>query len=317
MDEVDDQVTLADALAAEFDKQTAEPEENTEIQASESDDVTVVDDETVIEETEVKPPEHWSEDDQKVFMDMDDSGREWALRLETNAHKGIEEKSKELKQYHDAFEPYKHLFPVGSESQVIQQLLNAQSTLQKDPVEGIKWLMKSYGVDEKQFVPTDASDEVYVDPDVKALRDEIDALKSTNKQSAQAAEENRQRMMLAEIQKVQDEADEDGNLLRPHFQAVQGVMAGLMQSGRANGLEDAYQQAVWAVPEYRDSEVERIAKDKAEKELADKTKEADKSASAGKNINGKSNGKEAPKETTLSDSLSENYEKSIRGELNA
>jgi hypothetical protein len=305
--------TLAEALAEEFDKQTAEEtSEEAVVEETVSEDVVEASDE---ETAEVKPPEHWSEEDQKVFMEMDERGREFALSQETNFSKGIEEKSKELKQFRDAFEPYKHLFPEGSESQVIQQLLNAQSTLQQDPVEGIKWLMKSYGVDEKQFTPTETPDDVYIDPDVKALKDEIAELKRNSEQNARTTENRRQQMMLAEVQKVRDEVDDDGNLLRPHFNNVQGVMAGLMQSGRADSMESAYEQAVWAVPEYRDSEVDRIAKEKSDKALADKKAEAEKAESAAKSVEGKSSSKSSPKDKTLSDSLSENFDKSVRGEL--
>lgn len=321
---MDEEQTLSEALAAEFDKQTAETPENEveeTIEATAEETEVVEESSEEAEVTEVSPPEHWSEEDQAIFMELDERGREFALSREKQFDRGIEEKSNELKTYREAFEPYKHLIPPGmSEAQVVQQLLNAQALLQRNPQEGIRWLMQSYGVDEKQFAPTEAPtttnvDDVYVDPQVKELQDRIDALTSDSEQKAQQAEIDRQNAMLAEIARFRDETDDDGNLTHPQFNNVYGVMAGLLQSGSAKDMQEAYDKAVWAVPEYRESEVERKAREFAEKQLAEKQADAEKAAKASKTVTGKKSAKTAPKEKTLKDSLSENYEKSIRGEL--
>jgi hypothetical protein len=307
-DEVKDEVTLEQALADEFDKQTQEePEKELEAAAEEAEEVE-----------EVAPPEHWSDEDKQAFVAMDESGREWALRLESNFHKGIEEKSKELKKFRDAIEPYKHLVPPGvAEEQVVQQLLNAQAYLQQNPVEGIKWLMQSYGVDEKQFAPaeTPVEDDLYIDPQVKALQDQIAELKRSNESSLQKAESERQRAYFAQIQSFKDETDDNGELLHPHFQAVSPVMSGLLTSGRAQTMEDAYQQAVWAVPEYREAEVERKIREHAEKQRQATQEAAEKAEKASKTVKGKQSANAAPKPRTMLDDLAENYEKSIRGDL--
>jgi len=307
------EVSLTEALNAEFDKQTA------------TDDVSVetpsVTEGAGVEEVvdEVVPPEHWSKEDQTAFMSMDDSGREFALRLETNAHKGIEEKSKELKQFRDAFEPFKHLVPPGvSEAQVIQQLLNAQSVLQNNPVEGLKWLARSYGVDEKQLSATDKTvpdaDE-YIDPEVRKLKEEVTQLKNHAGNQLLTAENNRKQAIFAEISQFKDAVDENDNVEHPHFSAVQGVMAGLLQSGRVTDMDAAYKQAVWAVPEYRDSVIETKAKEQADKLAADNTEAAGKAVKAAKTVNGRGSSPKPKTAVSIGDSLADNYEKSIRGEL--
>lgn len=305
--------TLADALEAEFDKQSEEPQEieeaPVEAEAAESQD----------EVTEVAPPEHWSKEDQEAFMQMDDGGREWALRLEANAHKGIEEKSKELKKFRDAFEPYQHLVPAGvSQEQAIQYLLNAHGVLTNNPVEGIKWLMRNYGVDEKQFTPTTVApdeDEEFLDPEVRKLRDEVTALKQSSQTSLQQAEQRRQQAMYAEINEFRDAVDENGDPLHPHFADTVGVMSGLLQSGRATDMKSAYEQAVWAIPEYRDHVIEQQAKDRAAAELKAKTETANKATRASTSVTGKGSSKAPSSAKTIGDALTEAYEKSIRGEL--
>lgn len=327
MDEMSEKVeqkepSLADALAAEFDKQTQEPvieEDKEEPVEAEAAPEETEKSEQAEEKVEVVPPEHWSEEDKNAFMQMDESGRDWALRLEANAHKGIEEKSKELKRFRDAFEPYKHLVPPGvSEEQVIQNLLNAQNVLNSNPVEGIRWLMRSYGIDEKQFMPTSVEpdeDDEYLDPEVRKLREEIATLKNSAQQNLLLAEQRRQQELMAQINEFRDAVDDKGEPLHPHYGEVIGVMAGLLQSGRATDMESAYEQAVWAVPEYRDHVVEQQAKERAEAELKAKTEAATKAAKASKSVNGQSSSKSPSAPKSIGDALTEAYEKSIRGEL--
>lgn len=310
------QATLGEALKAAYDAQTKDDEAIVEaIVDSEVEEVVEAVEEEEIKETpqEVKPPEHWSDDDKTAFLAMDDSGRDWALRLEANASKGIQEKAEELKKFRTAFEPYKHLIPPGTdEVAVIQQLLNAQAVLTRNPKEGIEWLKKQYGVDEKQK-PADDPDE-FVDPEIRALKEQIQQMQSQSEEQARDAEVKRQQAMYAEIRSFKDKTDDDGKLMHPHYDTVQGVMAGLLSTNRAKDLEDAYQQAVWAVPEYRDSEVEKRAKEAAEAELKAKSEAAKKAQQASKTVKGKSSAKKASAPQTMGDALRENYEKSIRGE---
>jgi hypothetical protein len=298
----------AEAVVEAVVEQEASPEESTESSEDVSAEAEAT--ETIVEE--VSPPDHWSDEDKEAFTAMETSGREWALRLEANASKGIEKKSAELKTLRDAFEPYKHLFPAGSEVAALQQLFNAQVSLQTNPVEGIKWLMRSYGVDEKQFAPsTEATDE-FQDPDVAALRAEIKDLKTTSERNALTAQTTQQNAMIAEINQFRD-AEADGEKLHPHYQEVVGVMSGLMQSGRADSLEAAYEQAVWAVPEYRDSEVQRLAAEKATADLKERTKVAEKAEKAAASVNGANGATLETAPVTLADALSDAYDKSVQG----
>ena len=314
IEEVEDEVidssieeeTLNEALSRAFDEQTKdEPTEEveTDVKTEAKSDV----------EAEVSPPEHWPDEAKTAFRELDERGRKFALSREQDFSKGIEEKSKELKKFRDSIKPYEHLFQGAAPEQAIQQLLHAQDYLNRSPVEGIKWLMKSYGVDEKQFA-TPAPDE-YVDPEIKSLREELTQLKKGAEDRAREAETRRQRAMLAEISNFRDATDEQGSPKHPHFNAVQGVMAGLLTAGRAKDMDDAYEQAVWAIPEYRDSVVENLAKERAQKELEEKLKKTQNAKQSAKTVQGKTSAKTTSKPKTLGDSLAENYEKSIRGEL--
>jgi len=310
--------SLGEALSAAYDAQTAEPavadETPPETEGASASDET----EPEASSADLAPPEHWSAEDKESFLAMDESGRRWALRLEANAHKGIQAKSEELKRLRGPIDEFKHLFQGVDEAEGIRRLLNAQAVLQRNPVEGLRWLMQNLGVDEKQFIPSQKQpedDDPFVDPAVKALKQEVQKLRADAENRQRNAQTAQYNAMVAEIQAFQNAADEQGNPLHPHAQQVMPTMAGLLQAGRATDLEDAYQKAVWALPEYREQALTQQVQEKLKEELAKTQKVADDAKKKAPVVNGRSSGKQAPKDATLRDSLSENYDKSMRGEL--
>lgn len=311
-------LSLADALGAEFDRQTAEPVEAAppvETQAKE--DVSASDETDPEASTEdIAPPEHWSDEDKAAFLAMDESGRQWALRLEANAHKGIQAKSEELKRLRGPIDEYKHLFQGIDETEGLRRLLNAQQILQRNPTEGLRWLMKNLGVDEKQFAPQPQTpaDDPFVDPEIKALREKVKSLESNAETQLRNQQAARQNEMLARIQQFTSATDDQGNLMYPHAQKAFPTMAGLLQAGRATDLEDAYNQAIWALPEYRDEVIARQVEQKAKDELAKRVKDADEAKQKARAVNGKGSAKQPPKDQSVYDALSEAYDKSVRGE---
>ena len=310
--------SLAEALSKTYDdlegdsvKEEA-PEPEPAVEAAKEDPAVEVEKQA----EEVIPPEHWSDEDKLFFTSTDDSGREWALRLEANASKGIQQKSEELKKFRDVIEPYKYLFNGADETQAIQNLLNAQASLIRDPINGIKWLMKNLGIDEKQFQPSEPTDEdEFLDPELKKLRTEVSSLKDAGEQRARQAVQDQQNAMFAQLAEFRDAVDGDGDKTHPHFQEVYGVMAGLLQSGRAADLEAAYDQAVLTVPEHMDSVVQKRLEEKAKEEADQRAKDAEEAKKKATTVQGKTSAKPPQKDQSLKSALSEAYDKSIKGEL--
>jgi hypothetical protein len=83
----------------------------------------------------------------------------------------------------------------------------------------------------------------------------------------------------SQISAFKDAKDDAGVLKHPHFDRVRTLMAPLVDSGKS--LEEAYAEVVWALPEYRESQIketkeqaEKEAKKKAETARLDKLKKA-------------------------------------------
>lgn len=267
----------------------------------------------------VSPPEHWSAEDKEAFQKLDPYAREVLLRKEGQFSKGIEEKSLALKKWEEAIQPYQSLLAGTEPVQAVQRLLQAQAYLNQNPVEGIKWLMKSYGV-EDQFKPETpqegaSDDDPYMDPEVKRLRQELKQARDEQSQRERQAQERQRQQQLAVIQQFQQEKDDEGNLKHPHFEELQPVMAGLLQAGRATDLEDAYQKAFMGHPEYIESEVKRRAEEQLKAEAAKKAEEARKAETASKGPKGKSEAKQVQSKGSWEQDLEENFAKAERGEL--
>ena len=100
---------------------------------------------------EIKPPQSWSPDKNAICDGMSPEAREVVAKREQEAHKaisqygqfvkGFEPVAKTLAEYRDTFEGKGLSFQEG-----VKQLLDAQRTLDRDPVAGIKALAAAYGV---------------------------------------------------------------------------------------------------------------------------------------------------------------------------
>lgn len=66
-----------------------------------------------------------------------------------------------------------------------------------------------------------------------------------------------ERTLATEIQQFQQS--------HPHYEAVRSQMSGLLQTGMAENLNDAYEKAILLNPELREAEQQRIAQENAEK----------------------------------------------------
>lgn len=71
-----------------------------------------------------------------------------------------------------------------------------------------------------------------------------------------------------------------------HFEAVKAHMASLLSGGLAKDLQDAYDQAVYANPQTRASQLEALNRDSQEKRVADQKAKAEAAKKAGSSIKG-------------------------------
>jgi hypothetical protein len=170
--------------------------------------------------------------------------RENQFKAGVSTYKAEADKAKEVQEAIAPFLPelQRYNIPPG---QWIANLGRAHQQLAlgspEQKLEMFRRLATEYGV---PLEALGATGELKSDPQVSWVTQQLQALqgKITGFETAQQQQE--QRELQAEISRVRDEKDQSGRLVRPHFEAVRDQMSGLLQSGFAQSLEDAYTKAV-------------------------------------------------------------------------
>lgn len=265
----------------------------------------------------VSPPEHWDAESKEAFAKLDDVARKFALSRETHFQKGIEEKALALKRWTEAVKPYQSMLMGADPVQAVERLFKAQAYLNSNPEEGLKWLASQFGL-QKLFEKPDpkaAEEDRYADPEVKRLKQELQATKDQEAQRQRQAEARQKQEQWATIQQFKAETGEDGKPLHPHFDELQGEIAFYLQTGKATDLQTAYEKAEKQRPEFVEAEIQRRVKEAQAAEAKRKADEANKAAEAAKGPKGKTDAKQVKGNGSWQDQLEENFDKAERGAL--
>lgn len=161
----------------------------------------------------------------------------------TNAEVGV--------KFKEVLQPYMatiNQFGVPPEK-AVQHLFNADHQLrygtQQQKVEMAVKIFSDYGIDPNQVFQRLQNGAPQVNPELAPVYQQ---LTSTQQQLQQLVAESQQREMAAYQSEI--ERAKQG---KPHFDLVRDEMAALLQAGLATNLDDAYDKAVWAKPDLRQS----------------------------------------------------------------
>lgn len=177
------------------------------------------------------------------------------------------------------------------------QYVAYEQQLKQDPQGTLLKLAESYGVDLNEAL----AEQPYVDSTVRTLQQQNSQLQQAQQQQAyqmqQWQEQQKQEKILSEISSFQSQKDSAGNLVNAHFDIVQDDMATLINMGKADTIQDAYNIAI----KYND----KVQQATQQEQLAKKQEEVKKAKNATTRINSKS--KDAPEaEMTMREQLAAN-----------
>lgn len=221
----------------------------------------------------LRPPPGWSIAAKAQFAALPKDVQEAVARREQEVDQGLA-KLAEYKGIDKAIEPYAAKLTMAgvSPALAIKQLFDAQAVLDRDPVNGIAWLARSYGVDLRQFAQAQGNGQPgghqpnplaqYLQP----LVQEINALKGHFTTQQQQAVEHQRSSAMSEIQAF---SADPKNI---YFENLKDDMAVRIQSGMAKDLRDAYDQACWSHPEIRQrliSEQQQAAQAETQRKAAE------------------------------------------------
>ena len=202
----------------------------------------------------IRPPASWSAQAKADFAALPPHIQKEVSKREGDIDKGFRERAEQLKRYEpleQLLAPRRDLWAAAGSDEVsaVRSLLAAQDLLDKNPVQGLQFLARSYGVDIASLgqpslaQPNGGAGQPQAQPDpvaneIQVLRQELQALK-------QGKEQEVQQTYTSQIEAF---AANPENL---YFENVKPAMAKLLTAGLASDLSDAYQQAIWADPTIR------------------------------------------------------------------
>ena len=175
-----------------------------------------------------------------------------------------------LQPYDSVFKQY-NLNPLQQISGLLQTHHQLSFGSQAEKMAILNKLVTDYGIVET------GEEAPYVDPQVKALREELQTLKS----GLQGVHQQREAEVRSSLAKELDAFTKDP--ANADFETVANDIAVLLQSKQATSLREAYDKAVWLNPVTRAKQVARetaAANEKAKKEADAKAEEVRKATAA-------------------------------------
>jgi hypothetical protein len=222
-----------------------------------------------------KAPTHWSAERRELFDRAEPDIQKAWLDRETEYERGIQAKAQENAQYRQAIEPVKQLIQLRgmTETAWIQQMAAYTTALEQDPAGVIRAVAQQYGVDLGSVTSGNTTDDEFVDPQVKQLREQLTSIQRRLDESQQAAQQSQTSAQAQMIESFRDEKGPDGNPTHPHFDAVVDDIMVLAHGYRTAGrpippLADLYDRAVRMRPDVASQPAQVTDVDRARKARA-------------------------------------------------
>ncbi len=213
-------------------------------------------------------------------------------------YKGSSEFGRSLKDVIAPFEATIQSYGLDAPT-AVQHLMQANHMLTSGTTESRQAAYKQLGEDLGLTQAPADPNAVAPSPEMTALQNDMNQLKSTMSQREQAALSVRREQAATEI------SDFASDPAHPYFDEVADDVLLLINSGAS--LEDAYEKSVWGNPITRQKELDRVQAETAEKKRTDDIAKAE-AAKAAKSVNVKTrNTPAAPTEKlgSMDDTLSE------------
>jgi hypothetical protein len=222
----------------------------------------------------IRPPASWSATAKSRFATLDPVIQQEVLKREKDIETGKaqwDQKGERLNRLDAVLAPRRdRLRLMGwDDARAIEALFAAQDLLERDPMTGLGYLARQYGVDLSRLAPggPEQAAQPPMHPAVQRLAQQVTALEGALAAQQSAARQGEAAKYDAEVAAFRADPS---NL---YLDDVADDMSALLRSGRASTLKDAYDKAVWANPETRTLLInEREDQRRAEAEQARRTK---------------------------------------------
>ena len=302
--------SIEESLAAGFDRATESTPDSTTVSTTAPPPAASGEPNAALP---LEPPKHWSEADRTLFPKAPRDIQQRWLDREKETAQGLDAKfqeiagfRKERDQYQEILKPYEQELALQGVTapQFIKSLVGWQQYIQANPIEGLKRLAQTYGVDPSTLTGTTES----VDPNFAKFSTKLNEVETKVSGFISEAQKREHEARLSHINAFAVEKGADGKPLRPFFDDVSGDIAALMKAQPGLNLEQAYTKAVRMndqVWEKHQAEKTLADKAKADAEKMEQVRKAKKAAIP----NGPGNATGTTKKLTLEEQMSELWDK--------
>jgi hypothetical protein len=207
------------------------------------------------------PPPGWDAEAKALYPKLPPAIQAAVSRREEEVSRGFAQYAQAKQELERVIAPRRQYYSGDgvSDTQAIDNIWKWFEALKNSPNEALPALAQMFGATISSGAPADSPQ---VNPEVAALRAHIQRLEGQVGQVAGTFEQQQVAARRAEIAEFAKD--------KPHFERVRVTMGRLMSAGVAQGLTDAYQQAVRITPEVSAALAaeEKAAADKAAAEAA-------------------------------------------------
>jgi len=216
----------------------------------------------------IKPPSSWKKDHWETFGKLSPEIQKYINERESQFASGVSTYKQEAERAKDlwtALQPYSEDLQRYNvtPAQWIQQVGSVHQALVKGDMptklHTASQLLQNYNVPARLVVQDAQGQWQFVDP--RQMQQQAQQQQPQQNQTQDIAkiveEKILERTMATEIQQFAQS--------HPHYEAVRSQMSGLLQTGMAENLNDAYEKAILLNPELREAEQQRLAQENADK----------------------------------------------------
>lgn len=229
-------------------------------------------------------PKTWTKDALETWAQIPDRAKQEILKREADMFNGISQYKAAAEvgvAYDQVVEPYRAVLAAEGVNPVElfasfagnHYLLSRGTPEQK--VQLAANLLQAYNIDFNSLAEQIGSQILNpVDPEIAALRREIQDLRGGFNQQQSAVLDQRRQGLATEVDAFASDP------AHPYFEEVADDMSRFISGGSATSLQDAYEKAVWANPATRQKEIDRVKAEEAaalkaaEKERQDKRRKS-------------------------------------------
>lgn len=227
----------------------------------------------------IDAPKTWRKEAAELWQGLPQRVQAEIAKREEDAFRGIEQYKNDAqsgKQFKEMVAPYMATIQsigVAPEA-AVQTLLAADHKLrygsEQEKTNYLAYLAKSYGINPANIASTESSEPV--DRNYANLQQQVQQLSGWIQQKNYLEQQNESMALQSQISTFSADPQ------HKYFDQVKGQMAALLQAGQASDLKEAYDQAVWANSNTRETLIaERQAA--AREEATKKVQEAKAAAS--------------------------------------